>query len=402
MEMTSNSPANFDILTAESVAWHMATMMTTNLHVDEMKIFSPLDVFKYISHQSRTSTRSTASSSQLSVRGRQLTFSENMIKRAFATKYVRTALFSQCPTVEFVKSQAKTDIIVNEFRVGHVCRFRYNYDHTSVSFDNIQNIIFYWYIIDYKLHSLKLEFEGFQQLRATAFAALSSSTNKIVKSHVRSCEIYFTNIEPIKSISIPSSSYVEPLENLVSPLELVNVNATVEPHASSFPDLISLEPISSTPPDDLTSNNTEELSPQIMKSKGRKKKTTDEYVNEIRSLKRQKIQNNLVIEDLEKNLVEAKIVAPTADTFLELIKAGPLKINRNGTEQLSLASGIMLQDMSQELSQEKVYNFINVFTYLFVFFKNKFYLFVVAKNFGICDNTTSRSVTRGSACSDSS
>ena len=104
-----------------------------------------------------------------------------MIKRAFSTKYVRTALFSQCPIMKFSKSHSKYDTIFDEYKIGHVFKFTALYNHTAMSFENIQNIIVFWYLIDIKLHANEIEFDSLELLMCTAYEFLSKSNSSIIK-----------------------------------------------------------------------------------------------------------------------------------------------------------------------------------------------------------------------------
>ena len=64
----------------------------------------------------------------LGCRGSVLELSEDVLKRAFAMKYVRTALFKMFPYMEFENSQARADVNCNEFTVGTLCRFSSTHD----------------------------------------------------------------------------------------------------------------------------------------------------------------------------------------------------------------------------------------------------------------------------------
>ena len=59
--MTSHSPRKFDIFTAESVAWHMAMMLTTDLEINISYIISPTYVYNVLNKHNKATTRATTS-----------------------------------------------------------------------------------------------------------------------------------------------------------------------------------------------------------------------------------------------------------------------------------------------------------------------------------------------------
>ena len=116
----------------------MAMMLTTDLEINISYIISPTYVYNVLNKHDKATTRATTSNFQRTALGNLISVNENMIKRAFSTKYVRTALFSQCPIMKFSKSKSKYDAIFDEYKIGHVFTFTALHTHTAMSFENIQ------------------------------------------------------------------------------------------------------------------------------------------------------------------------------------------------------------------------------------------------------------------------
>ena len=153
--------------------------MTNDLGLAMNVAISPAEVFAALVKKAGVDTRFVRSSDiPRGAGGNTIFLEENMVKRAFAMKFVRTALFSQFSgLIEFTKSQSQNDIIRGEFSVGQTIKFQSTHDPTSVSFQSIQNIFFYWYLVDSKLHVR--EFNGHKTLLLVdnAFTYLKSLKN---------------------------------------------------------------------------------------------------------------------------------------------------------------------------------------------------------------------------------
>ncbi len=96
-----------------------------------------------------------------------------------------TALFSLFPNVEFAVSYSVDDIIPNEFKCGQTCHFSDNCSKSTISFESIQLRIFYWYIVDIKLHFESIKTQVNIQLIIDAHSSMASSTNNHCISHIR-------------------------------------------------------------------------------------------------------------------------------------------------------------------------------------------------------------------------
>ena len=112
--MWSNScPAKLDNYGAKDVSYHVAVMLTTDLHFNVNSLYSATDVFNALNQRYRISTRYSLYP-QLSL---------NSIKRALSTKWVRTAIHSLYCDTEFGLSCRAEDIIVGEFGRGQYIKF---------------------------------------------------------------------------------------------------------------------------------------------------------------------------------------------------------------------------------------------------------------------------------------
>ena len=139
---------------AETIAWHAAMMMTTELGFRIEKQFSMSTAFFKLLGPDGVHTR-RAKAILLGCRGSVLELSEYVLKRAFAMKYVRTALLKMLPNMEFENSQARADVNYNEFTVGTLCRFSSDHDCSRRTFQEIQRYLMNWYNDDPSLHPLQ-------------------------------------------------------------------------------------------------------------------------------------------------------------------------------------------------------------------------------------------------------
>ena len=76
---------------AECIAYHFAVMMTTDLKINVNKAYSVTDIFDKISLVNEPKAKCTRSSVVLSL---------DWLKRAFATKWARTAVHKWFPMLQ--------------------------------------------------------------------------------------------------------------------------------------------------------------------------------------------------------------------------------------------------------------------------------------------------------------
>ena len=126
------SPPLVDIFGAESVAWHAALMMTTDLDFEVDVHYSASDVFLQLIKGNGAQTRAARSAIPLGSHGSVLEVSQDMLKRTLATKHVRTALFALFPTLLDFENCYTSEYVVNgEFRYGSSIKFSSKHDVTS-------------------------------------------------------------------------------------------------------------------------------------------------------------------------------------------------------------------------------------------------------------------------------
>jgi hypothetical protein len=310
-------PAKVDIYGAESISYHLALMMTTDLKFTLNTIYSAADVFAMINTGYGMIRRSSATPA----------LSLEWIKRALSTKWARTGLAKLFPmNIEFGLSRGGDDIIQGEFGRGQyikfmspqvLCSFETE-DRKAIEVARIRKSL-----MD-KYHSNKNNYAGTMPIGLATIECLPNTV-----------ELPLLGIEAADILEHPNGS-----EN-----DRFLVEETSQPQHEE-------------------------------KKRGRSVVTAEAKALETRKLKRQVIAlQHKVDEFQEKNdrSIGAKLVELVDD-------AGVFRTKQNGTMQLSLAAGMISLAQTSHVSLEKVgqliiltsFNYLHNFLYSFCFCKAEY------------------------------